>query len=159
VTLSFNERKNTRSARVNKINNKGLNDELLPFLIHAVTCETYLIHTNVARIGRFEKQNLLTFCGRIREMIRSCGPPPESILGLEVSAEDIATRRAKIGRLEVLKNNLDLDIIERLKLTCNLDVLLESLLSNVKNEVISHQVFIKMAKNEKIDWLKKSFRS
>jgi hypothetical protein len=148
-------KKNTGPARTNKIDNKGLNDELLPFLIHAVTCETYLIHSNVARIGRFEKQNLLTFCGRIRETIRSCGPPPESILGLEVSVEHFASRRAKIGRLEVLKNNLDLDTIERLPLTCNPVILLETLLSNVKNEVISHQVFIKRAKNEKIVWLKK----
>jgi hypothetical protein len=154
--LTYNVKKNNR-PRIKQftISNGELDDKLLPFLVHATVCETFLLHTDTHNIGRFNKNELLQFCGRVKLQIRECGPPLETICGLEPDALAIEERQAKIGRLEILKNHLDPDIIQRLPVNVSPATFLETLLITVKNDVVSHQSFVRKKKIEKIDFIKK----
>jgi exonuclease III len=153
VTLSFNEKKFTYS-RNPAISNKELDDSLLDFLVHATVCETFLIHLQHEVPGRLNKQAMLETCGTIKAIIRDCGPPPELITGTDVTIELIETRNRKIDRLQVLKNHLDLNILENLNLTCSYTNFFETLFINVKNETVSHQSFMRKCKLSKISELK-----
>jgi hypothetical protein len=118
-------------------------------------CETYLLHTDTHNIGRFNKNELLQFCGRVKQQIRECGPPLETICGLEPDALAIEERQAKIGRLEILKNHLDPDIIQRSPVNVSPAIFLETLLITVKNDVVNHQSFVRKKKLKKWISLKK----
>jgi hypothetical protein len=155
VTISFNEKKRMDGfTKKIYIDNKILDDDLLPFLIHASICETYLLNLNPDINRRININELLLKCGRIRETIRICGPPPHLISGEAVTEEGIADRERRKTRLEILKNALNLDILEREQLNCSADIFLEALLNNVKNDTISHQAFIKKIKKKKVTDLK-----
>jgi hypothetical protein len=105
--------------------------------------------------GQFTKEMLLQFCGTIKATVRDCGPPTHTVLALEADTALEADRATRIGRLEILKNNLNLDNILGLELNCDPDFFLETLLICVKNDVVSHQSFVRKRKKEKIEWLRK----
>jgi exonuclease III len=151
VTVSFNL-KNTQTGNTGRptISNKDLDDDLLEFLIHATVSETYLIHSETEMYGRYSRQDLLNNCGRIKFLIRDCGPPKHLIIGDDISVEDLQQREQKIVRLQILKANTDLTIIEQSILNCEPETFFETLLLNVKNEVVSHQVFMRKKKKAKI---------
>jgi hypothetical protein len=68
VTISFNEKKRMDGfTKKIYIDNKNLDDDLLPFLIHASICETYLLNLNPDINRRININELLLKCGRIRE--------------------------------------------------------------------------------------------
>jgi hypothetical protein len=46
---------------------------------------------------------------------------------------------------------------ENVELNIGHDIFMETLLNNIKNEVISYQTFIRKTKHKKIDWLRKNF--
>jgi hypothetical protein len=158
VILSFNIKKNTGNRQKKTvISNNNLDDELLPFLVHAAVCETYLLHSDIDNIGRFSKNDMLQFCGRIRQQIRECGPPPETICGLDPDILVQEERQTKIGRITILKNHLDPDVIQHIPLNVAPDIFLETLLITVKNDVVSHQAFLRK-KNRKNRLPKKKTR-
>jgi exonuclease III len=159
IFVEFNVKKQVSKVKKIAISNKELDDPLLEYLTHAVVCETYIIHSNIASIGRFNRDDLLQFCGRLRVQIRECGPPVESICGIDPTAEATAARQDKVGRLSILKNNLDLDSIVRSPLVVEHDIFLDILLINVKNEVVSHQSFIRKKRIEKLEWLQKRIKT
>jgi exonuclease III len=137
------------------ISNKELDDDLLEYLVAATLCETYLIHSLEVRLGRFTTEELLGFCGRTKALIRQCGPPLEYIIGLEITQNIIVTRANCLTRLQILKNSLNIPEVENIQLNCDPDVFFETLMLNLKNEVISHQSFMRKKKFEKIENLKK----
>jgi exonuclease III len=155
INLVINDKKPTGSRGNIAISNKELDDELLDYLVAATVCETYLIHTEQQIIEGRIRNNLLELCGRMKWLIRDCGPPPELITGNQPSVIEIEERSRKIIRLQILKNSIDLPSVENVNLTCGNDIFLETLLINVKNEVVSHQSFMRKKKLEKIDELKK----
>jgi hypothetical protein len=94
--MSFNEKKRLDGNKKKiYIDNKNLDDDLLPFLMHASVCETYLLNLNPKQNGLINVNYLLLKCGRIRETIRLCGPPPHLISGEAVTEEAIAGRERK----------------------------------------------------------------
>jgi hypothetical protein len=151
--MSFNVRNNVQ-ASYQSISNKELDDELLDYLITSTVCETYLIHSNVDRIGRFDKEYLLSLCGRIKLLIRECGPPPELITGIELTVDMVEAHNNKITRLLIMKSSLNVAEIETIPITCQADVFLVTLLISVKNEVVSLQSFMRKQKLKKISSLK-----
>jgi hypothetical protein len=149
ITLNENRQKNTGTGRPT-ISNKDLDDDLLVFLVHATVAETYLIHSNTELYGRTSKLELLTICGRIKHLIRECGPEIRLLVGNECSEENIRSRAQKIVRLQILQAYLNLNQIEGSNLNCEPDIFLESLLLNIKNETVSHQVFMRKKRLKKL---------
>jgi hypothetical protein len=141
------------------ISNKELNDELLDFLIHAVTAETYLIHTGLVFINGINKDLMLNSCGIIRRLIRDCGPPLHLRTGTTITEEDQTARDRLLVRIQVLLGSLNMQVIESVPLNVGADIFMETLLNNLKNETISHQSFMRKTKNEKIIELKKSLNN
>jgi exonuclease III len=155
VKMIFNQ-KNLPVPGRPTISNKELNDELLDFLIHEVTAETYLIHTGVVFINGINKDLILNSCGIIRRLIRDCGPPLHLRTGTTIKEEDQTARDRLLVRIQVLLGSLNMQVIESVPLNVGADIFMETLLNNLKNETISHQSFMRKIKNEKIIDLKKS---
>jgi exonuclease III len=151
ITLTLNRINNKKIGRPT-ISKKDLDDDLLPFLVHATVAETYLLN---CRDNEVNTQILLNTCGTIKALIRDCGPPLELRSDSNYTEEDQRARERKVTRLQVLINMLDTPALENLNLLCSPDILMETLLLSLKNEVISHQSFIRKKKLEKITNLKK----
>jgi hypothetical protein len=132
------------------ISNKELNDDLLQYLVKVSFAETYLIHSVDDIVHGIPKQNLIAICGNIRNLIHECSPPLEYILGEQITIEKKNVRARKIVRIEFLAGTLNLHQIENLNLTTEPDVMMEILLNNVRNDVISHQSFISKTKKQKM---------
>jgi exonuclease III len=158
VTLYFNNKKgqDTDSRSRPTISNKELSDDLLPFLVKTSVSETYLIHAADNVIHGIRKENLVHTCGTIRNLIRECGPPIEYRLGENVTEENTRVRARKLVCVEFLAGTLNLHHFETLNLTVTPDLFMETLLNNLKNDVISHQSFIRKVKKEKINCLIKT---
>jgi exonuclease III len=138
------------------ISNKDLEDDLLDFLVAATVCETYILHAEPAVLGEVNRNSLLERCGRIKWLIRDCGPPPDLIIGTEITEEFILARERKINRMTVIRQGLPLSDFEQLPLSCEPDIFFETLMLNVKNEVVSHQSFMRKCKISKISDLRKN---
>jgi exonuclease III len=153
VSLILNRKKSQKKTRV-AISKKELDDDLLQYLVHATTAETYLIHWSDLNIN-INKQILINTCGTVKALIRDCGPPFELRVDSSFTEDDVSARNRKVVRLQILINLLDITSLENGHLTCSPSAFMETLLLNIKNEVISHQAFIRKKKFEKIAWLKK----
>jgi hypothetical protein len=106
VDLILNQKKIPQKGFNMSISNKELDDDLLDFLVHAVTSETYLIHSRAENFNGRNKREYIETCGLIRILIRESGPPLNLIVGNEISEEDIGIRQRRIDRLSVLKLRL-----------------------------------------------------
>jgi hypothetical protein len=153
VKLTLNKKKPKNEKINHTISNSNLNDDLIRFVIHATVAETYLIHFEGIEVGRHEKQALLNTCGTVKSLVRECGPPPESIIGLEPDRNFIDSRERKIVRIQVLLQSLTIRDLEQLHLNCDPSNFLETLLLNVKNEVVSYQIFARKEREKKKKWL------
>jgi hypothetical protein len=137
------------------ISNKELDDDLLDFLVIATVCETYALHTEARIVAGTGRDEILRSCGQIKKLNRECSPPPNLVIGALSEEEAVTNRDRKITRLTVIKNNLPVPNIFDTDLNCEADTFFEVLMLNLKNEVVSHQVFMRHVKFEKIESLKK----
>jgi hypothetical protein len=151
VTLKLNK-KMAGKIGIPTISKKDLEDDLLPFLVHATVAESYLLQCgeNIPNIDL-----LINTCGTLKALIRDCGPPFELRVEGDYTDQDKLDRARKLVHLQILVNNLDIATYEHINLTCTADIFLESLLLNIKNEVISHQAFIRKKKSKKLLQLEK----
>jgi hypothetical protein len=125
----------------------------LEFLIKSTVCETYVLNCNGNVIGGVNKNFLLNTCGIIKRLIRDCGPPIELRAGQDPDPDSYAQRERIRNRIQVLTNTLNLNVLERIDLQCEPDIFMETLLNNLKNDVISHQIFMRKVKKMKIKQL------
>jgi exonuclease III len=153
ITLTLNRINNKKMGRPT-ISKKDHEDDLLPFLVHATVAETYLLN---CRENEVNTQILLNTCGIIKALIRDCGPPLELRSDSSYTEDEQRARERKVTRLQVLINMLDIPALENLNLFCTPDILMETLLLSLKNEVISHQSFIRKKNWKKLLILKKSW--
>jgi hypothetical protein len=153
ITLTLNQnRKKTNNARMRPtISNKELDDELLEFLVAATMCETYLLHTDTPFVSGRSKDDILSNCGNIKKLVKECGPPVHLIIGALSDEEAITERSRKVTRLLIMQNNLPVREVTDLILSCDPDVFFETLMNNLRNEVCSHQTFMRKAKFKKIE--------
>jgi hypothetical protein len=154
VTLILNRQKVAKTLRPT-ISKKELDDDIMPFVVHAAVAETYLIHWAEDNFEQ-NRQLLINTCGIIRALIREAGPSFEIRAEDGFTEEDLESRSRKLVRLQILTNSLNIGMLENIRLTTTPDVFMETLLLNVKNDVISHQTFIRKKKFEKIASLKKN---
>jgi hypothetical protein len=149
VSVTFNSNR-VKKEKINyKISNSDLNDDLLRILVHATIAETYLLSATDNIIAGQQKQVLLNTCGTVKNLIRECGPPINSILGMDPDPVLIDNRERKKTRLQVLLFSLNLQVFEQLVLDCDPMIFLETLLLNLRNEVVSYQIFTRKARDEK----------
>jgi exonuclease III len=156
VLLDLNKRVLPIGRKRQFISNPDLDDELLTFLVHATVAETYLLHGTVDRIEGVSKDLLLNSCGVIKTLIRECGPPLELRIGLDPDPELIRDRERKIVRIQFLINSININALELIPLSCSDLILMETLLLNLKNEVTSHQKFMRKVRDlKKLELIKK----
>jgi exonuclease III len=155
INLTINRVK-TLCPRIS-ISNTELDDDLLEFLILATVAETYLIHGtgNLFVEGR-SRDALLNICGTIKNLIRECGPPVHLCIGSDDTENKKIMRDRFLVRLQVLSYSVPLQAIENINLNCDALIFMETLLLNVKNEVTSHQSFMRKLKRQKINQLRKN---
>jgi hypothetical protein len=96
---------------------------------------------------------ILNTCGTIKKLIRDCGPQPELCVGSDLDLELVTLRERRKNRIQVLTGTLNLNLIEKIQIDCDPDIFLETLLNNLKNDVISHQAFIRKSKKAKLTQL------
>jgi hypothetical protein len=113
----------------------------------------------VERIERVSKALLLNSCGDNKTLIRDCGPPFELRIGLDPDPELIRDRERKIIRIQFLINSLNINALESVPLSCSELILMETLLLNLKNEVTSHQKFMRKVRDLKKSELVKKIRN
>jgi hypothetical protein len=65
----------------------------------------------------------------------------------------VTLRERRKNRIQVLTGTLNLNLIEKIQIDCDPDIFLETLLNNLKNDVISHQAFIRKSKKAKLTQL------
>jgi hypothetical protein len=145
VTLTINKKTKPLCNRY-AISPCELNDNLLGLLVHATVAETYLHLWEGQQVAGNNKFLLLNSCGIIKTLIRECGPPFESRIGLDFDQAQIDERERKIIRIQVLCQSLDIHTLEAGDFTCDPQVVMETLLLNLKNEVCSYQSFIRKQK-------------
>jgi hypothetical protein len=150
----FNKKK-TKSPPRFSISCKGLDDKLLGFLVHVTVAETYAIHCELNHINGRPRDQFLASCGTVKKLIRDCGPPPELIIGLDPDEQLISNRDRIIVRISVLINGIDINALEAGPFSCDPQILMETLLINIRNEVASHQAFMGLKMREKLFWLQK----
>jgi hypothetical protein len=156
ITLNLNKR-SIPSGRVRQfVSNPDLDDELLSFLVQATVAETCLVHGTVDRIEGVSKDLLLNTCGMIKTLIRECGPPFELRVGHDPDPELIRDRERKLIRIQILAQSLNINTLESIPLSCSDLILMETLLLNLKNDVTSHQKFMRKVRDiKKTDLIKK----
>jgi hypothetical protein len=144
--------------RMPAISNKDLDDDLLDFVVLTSAAETYLQNTDTIVVGNHNKIHLLETCGSIKNLIRLCGPPCHLILGLQDLETATAQRNRYLTRLAILKNNFPLHEVENIPINCSPDIFFETLMISVKNDVISHQSFMRKTKLNMISALKRNLQ-
>jgi hypothetical protein len=131
------------------ISKNELNDDLLGYLVHSSVTETYLQHWDGERIDGNNKNFLLNTCGTIKALIRDCGPPFQLRTGTDFDQDQIEARERKIVRIQILCQFLNIHMLESGIFSCDPQILMETILLNVKNDVTSHQSFMRQQKKFK----------
>ena len=144
IILELNGITSGPTIRSPTISHNYVNDELMDPIVKLAICETYLHHTGPASL---ETNNKLRSIGRCKKLIRDAGLPlhmrPES----EINPDTVEAREALIELINELAANLDMDnLLENVNLT-DPGSLLEIILNNIRNEVVSYQTF--MSRSEK----------
>jgi hypothetical protein len=124
---------------------------MLEFLVAATMCETYLLHSDTPFVSGRSKDDILSNCGNIKKLVKECGPPVHLIIGALSDEEAITERSRKVTRLLIMQNNLLVREVTDLILNCDPDVFFKTLMNNLRNEVCSHQTFMRKAKFKKIE--------
>jgi hypothetical protein len=131
------------------IRNNLLHIDILQLRVVLTVAETYLVHCAEAELPRQEVAALLREVGNIRQQILNLPYSYEYWPLDSFSEPDIISRRLNLERL---KNNirLDLDRLMGLQLLINGLLFLDTLLNNVKNEIISFQAHFLKWKNSNV---------
>jgi hypothetical protein len=101
---------------------------------------------------------LLNICGTMKQLVRECGPPAAYCTGSVIDPERERRREQKKTRLQILSNNLDIPVLEQLNFNTDPQILMETLLNNLKVDTVSHQIFIRKCKKNKISELYRELR-
>jgi exonuclease III len=133
-----------------------LDDPDLDRVVSLAVADTYLIHSSVLAVyDRLELQRRL---GTAKNTLRECGPdsahlPP----GLRCELDE-NIRAANIALVNETVDSLPLAALQHGGFHDDTppDVFMEALVNNIRNEVISHQIFIKKQINKTVDKLEKN---
>jgi hypothetical protein len=101
---------------------------------------------------------LLNICGTMKQWVRECGPPAAYCTGSVIDPERERRHEQKKTRLQILSNNLDIPVLEQLNFNTDPQILMETLLNNLKVDTVSHQIFMRKCKKNKISELYRELR-
>jgi hypothetical protein len=108
--------------------------------------ETYLIHLNIGPDLVPDRDQTLTLCGRIRNLLREAGPDKMYYLN-DISIEIIANRTQKLIEINSIINRYPFELLYNFPIAIESDLFMEVLLNNLRNELTSYQFFIENFKN------------
>jgi exonuclease III len=132
------------------IRNNLLHIDILQLRVELSVAETYLVHREEAALPQQEAAAKLREVGNIRNQILNLPYPYEYWPLDSFSDADIISRRLKLERLKNSITILDLDRLINLQLSVNGLVFLDTLLNNVRNEIISFQAHFFKWKNANV---------
>jgi hypothetical protein len=158
INVTFN-RPVTSTPVTPSISNKELGDDLLEYVVKSTVAETYLQNCTDREANVINANFLLNVCGTIKQLVRDCGPPLEFCIGENQDLDHDERRNRKITRLQILCNSLNIPVLENVELNCNPAVFMETLLNNIKIETISHQIFIRKCKKNKLNSMTNRLRN
>ncbi len=150
ILLSFKPcaTKNTRPV----ISEKILRDPDIEIVVKLASYECFL--QNAADI--VNKNRLLPYIGNCFRLLRQAGPDPNYVEYAFGKLLDVDVRTGIIQELRQVMTMLEEEGIPEMASTVDDDIFLETLMNNVRNEVISYQAFIFKTVNESYDNLLKS---
>ena len=153
VRLSFIPKpKNLTPPTISKL---ILEDPDLGRIVALAVADTYLIHSSLlAENVRVGLQHQL---GIAKGTLRACGPDSAHLPPGHRSELEENIRAANIATVDETIDSIPLAALQQEDL-CDgptPDIFMESLVNNIRNEVISHQIYIKKQINKTVDKLEK----
>ncbi len=136
-----------------------LNDPDLDRVIGLAVADTYLIHTQSIDVGL--KNTLLRSIGTAKNTLRNCGPasihlPPGDRTELQEN-----TRAGMLANVDELLDTIPFRLLQagELEEGTSPDIFMETLVNNIRNETISHQIYIKKSITKTVDKIEKFLKN
>jgi exonuclease III len=145
------------------IANKVMASDLLDAVVYSSVAETYLHHVRPPAV--FQLENMLRTVGELKQAIRNLGIDFAHRPSYHPSDEEIETRNRALQRIRYQLTVLNIPWLETLELSVDIDIFLEVLVNNIRNEVTSYQSFFLKEKRKEytsavseLTSLKKNYR-
>jgi hypothetical protein len=150
ILLSFkpSATNNTRPVILEKI----LRDPDIEIVVKLASYECYLQNS----VDIVNKNRLLPCIGNCFRLLRQAGPDPNYVEYAFGNLLDVDVRTGFIQELRQVMAMLDEEGIPEMATSVDDDIFLETLMNNVRNEMISYQAFIFKTVNESYDNLLKN---
>jgi exonuclease III len=147
VTLTLNR---TRCKKIKRpfISNKVLSSEILELVVNSTVAETYVQHAE--NLNEYAKDSALRRIGHVKMLIANLGIDYRYRPGLNPSIEDIERREALLQQGRLAIELLNIPWLETIELNTGIDLFMEVLINNIRNEVTSFQSFFLKEKNQGI---------
>jgi len=131
------------------VSHDTINNPDTGMIVQTALIEAYFNHADPIFLQRnFPGTDFNAITGRIWTGIRNIIPDPERYPELQPENERINERAAQIAELTNLLTGIDLNTLQAAPLTCSDTTFYDTLLNNIRNEVISYQSYIR--KRQKI---------
>jgi exonuclease III len=148
VNLNVNTKRTPKKKGL-FITNKVLGSDLLDAVVYSSVAETYLQHIIPPQGYNIERS--LGIVGTIKVLLRSLGIDFGQRPGFTPSEEESAQREEALQRLRYLVSTLNLPWLEGLEKSVEIDIFMETLINNVRNDVTSYQSFFIKEKRKEFD--------
>jgi len=118
-------------------------------VVQTALIEAYKMNADPTDLRRiFPNINFDAKLGRIWTLLRETTPDPKLYPDLEPKESDIITRIRNIDVIETELREVDIPALQTVLLTCGSRIFYDSLINNVRNEVVSYQAFIRKRSKE-----------
>jgi hypothetical protein len=161
VFLDFGKKKSKLSRPT--LDSKILKDPDIDLIVNISVAETYITYSDLAG---FDKQNLLRRLGTARANLREAGPDPSYRDYEGLSQEFLLHRSGLIAGIKAMLDDISTERLFDSVLTVDDGLFLETLINNIRNDVVGYQNFIEKTKKkslimlkDKIERLKKDFNA
>jgi exonuclease III len=131
------------------IMNKILGSDLLDAVVYSSVADTYLHH--IIPPQGFNREMSLGIVGTIKALLRSLGIDFRQRPGYTPTEEELAQREESLLRLRYLVSTLNIPWLEGLEKSVDIDIFMETLINNVRNDVTSYQSFFIKEKRKEFD--------
>ena len=121
------------------ISNFILNDPLIEIVVKLAVIECY---AHLASDPPFSQEILLQRVGTAKHSLREIGADSNILLPNTRTVLEINLRKNRIAELKAIIDELNIDGLQSLAIVIDDDLLLEYLINNIRNDIVSYQTFI-----------------
>jgi hypothetical protein len=141
-----------------RIRHTGLNIDTLEILVECVVAETYLIHADPAPDNGY-REDTLQLIGLLKQKCKEVKYPYEYWPCGSYDGNDVIRRLLQVEQLKIRCRALDINRISELPVQVDKTVLMEVILNNIKNEIISFQSHFNKWKKTTINSIKELLKN